>query len=87
MMSMMQVQRTLAVEDDFDKSKPSRRWPATMRLTEGESGEWTMKRVYGPRKESADHDKGLMTMLRVHRTIKVKSLRTIKEKSPRTVKK
>ena len=46
-----------------------------------------MKRVYGSRKESADHDKGLMTMLRVHRTIKVKSLRTIKEKSPRTVKK
>jgi hypothetical protein len=34
-MSMKQVQRTLAVEDDFDESKPSRRWPATMRSTEG----------------------------------------------------
>ena len=34
-MSMKQVQRTLAVEDDFDESKPSRRWPATMRSTKG----------------------------------------------------
>ncbi len=35
-MSMKQVQRTLAIEDDFNESKPSRRWPATMRSTEGE---------------------------------------------------
>ena len=56
---------TLAVEDDFDESKPSRRWPATMRSTEGESGEWTMKRVCGPRKESSDHEKSLRTTKRV----------------------
>ena len=65
MMSMKQVQRTLAVEDDFDESKPSRRWPATMMSTEGESGEWTMKRFCGPRKESSDHEKSLLTMKRV----------------------
>ena len=45
---------------DVDESKPSRCWPATR----GQP-----KRVFGPSKEFADHEKSLWTIRRVHWTI------------------